>query len=762
MKNLIFSLILFLLCFQLSAQEFAYRPIKSSGDLPAFLFTSSTEKYESSIDKMRTNEEGLTEEQQEQFYLETHFRIDALLQSGKVIFNDPLGQYINQVADEILKEKPGIRKNLTFFLVKSPFPNAFTTNEGIIFVNMGLLSRLETEAQLAFILCHEIAHYQAKHIIKGYARSVSLETGGGRKSALSDIEKLILKNNYSRENERIADSIGFELFCGTSYSTETLPPVFDVLKVAHRPYLFPKNPFDHIRNPYWYPDFTPPPPPPKKNKPKKKPKRKHQGEVSFITDFDTESDSTTNEEQTIETIDSVLTDDDIEIEEIEEEEEEEDSESFFSSHPSPTKRKNLLLQQLIQSNHPGEQLFIVSRDQFSFCQKQAGYELCRMFLLDAAYYDALYQAIGMLESNADDPYLNQVVMKALYGIGKYRNESQSVPIFTDYDGQPDHLKHFYKSFAKVKFSKKEYLFLAVCRAKLHMDRFPEQLSTQKYMEDLLIDFLEIFPNFATKIDTTDAFHTTFKPGFDRMFSDTLFRKVYDKATKELKRIDDFEAFSSTRKGWKKIDKYKRKTRKRGHNLNIDSLVIFAPFYYWVDARRDEHLDFLKTEKQQDKLPDFILNSAEKLDLSVTLLDAKSMNKNTSSAAFNDLVLSSEWYGDFIQHGNFRMVPSVYDEMQILSKKYETPYFANMGTVSLRRHQRQQYNAMFMGIIGYTLPWTVYMSFKRSSDNKAFFMVLDVEENHIVAYQSHNIRELIIGPMLEAYTYYYLWQIKSDR
>ncbi len=755
MKKNIFSLLLLSLFFQLSAQQFHYEPIKSSGELPALLYSSSTEKYESSIQKIEQNEEGLTKKQQEQFYLETHFRIDALLQSGKVVFNDPIGLYINEVADVILKDKKELREELTFYLVKSPFANAFTTNEGIIFVNVGLISRLETEAQLAFVLCHEIAHYQAKHIIKGYARSVSLETGKGRQSTMSDIEKLILKNNYSRENERIADSIGFELFCGTDYSTETLPPVFDVLKAAHQPYLFPQSPFQAVKNAYWNPNYTPPPK-----------KKKQEGEAAFITGFETEKEDTTeNSEggnQPLGKEDSVLSDNvPIESREVEIEEEDDD-ENIFSTHPSSTERKNLLLQQLIQSGHPGAHLFIVSRDRFDFCQKQAGYELCRMFLLEAAFFDALYQAVGLLENAPNDPYLNQVVMKALYGIAKYRNESNSIPAYIDYDGQASHLKHFHDTFAKKKFDKKSYLFLALCFAKHHLDRFPDQLSTQKYMEDLMIDLLKIFPNFVTQSDTSDAHLVAFKPEIDKMYTDTVFQKIYEVAVIERKKIDDFRAFRSSREGKKKINKYERKTRKRGYHLNIDSLVIFSPFYYWIDARRDEHIDFLKTEKEQDKLPDFILNSAEKLDLSVTLLDARSMTERKSSDAFNDLVISSEWYGDFIQHGDFRMVPSVYDEILALSEKYGSPYFANMGTVSLRLHQKQQYNAMFMGIIGYSLPWTIYMSFKKSSQNTAFFMVLNVKENHVVAYQSHFIRELIIGPFLEAYTYYYLWQIKSDK
>ena len=49
-------------------------------------------------------------------------------------------------------------------LKKDAVPNASCTGEGTILINMGIISKMETEGELAFIICHEIAHYTLNHV----------------------------------------------------------------------------------------------------------------------------------------------------------------------------------------------------------------------------------------------------------------------------------------------------------------------------------------------------------------------------------------------------------------------------------------------------------------------------------------------------------------------------------------------------------------------------------------------------------------------
>lgn len=741
MKRISFSLFIIFALMQLHAQDLNFQPLKSSGKLPETLFTSSTTKYKSDLKDIKDNEEGLSKNEQKSFYLETNFRIDALLQSGKVLFNDPIGLYINDVVDEILKDDPELRKQLHFYAVKSPFPNAFTTNDGIILVNVGLMNRLDTEAQLAFILCHEIAHFKAKHIIKGYALSVRLKGGKRGDAHLSDIDKLILKNNYSQENERMADSIGFELFRETSYSTETLPAVFDILKVAHEPHLFPSNPFSAVENPYWQPDFSPPPPPAKKEE--------------RLEEVEDEM-----EELRKESTDD-LTDKKKRKKEIDEFKEEELQEETFSTHPSPNERKELIIRQLIAANHPGEASFLVSVPTFLNCKQMAAYEVCRMFLLEGAYFDALYEAVSLLESSPDDPYLNEVVIKSLYGIAKYRNNLASVPSFIDYENLPNTPRNFHYHLASNRHGARFYVMLALAKTRDFIERFPETPYIQKYLEDLTVDLLEHIPDFEVSVDTLSDTRKAQVLALQEMLKDSLFQAVYDRAKKERKRIADFAAYKDSKEGKKKIEKFEKARQNRGYRLGLDHVVVFSPFYYQLDSRKESPINFIKTEAQQDRLPDFIQKSAKKLKLEVDVLDGKTIEAGMTAEAFNDMMVTSEWYGEFTSTSDFRMIPSTYGEMMQLTQKYGTRYFVNMGSVAVRISQDYQlWKAIERLYFVVTWPWAAYTLTQKASASMTYAIVFDVEENRAIAYQYHEMKEMAEEARLEAFLYYYLWQIKK--
>ena len=91
--------------------------------------------------------------------LESGFAIDDILQSGLVLFNDPTTIYVNKVLEQLpITDRKLIKKNPRAYVLNSSAVNAFATDQGIIFVTLGLLASLQNEAQLAFILSHELIH----------------------------------------------------------------------------------------------------------------------------------------------------------------------------------------------------------------------------------------------------------------------------------------------------------------------------------------------------------------------------------------------------------------------------------------------------------------------------------------------------------------------------------------------------------------------------------------------------------------------------
>lgn len=64
-------------------------------------------------------------------------------------------------------------------VVEDPAVNAFTFGGGLINVNAGLIARMENEAQLAFILAHEIAHVVEHHVPEGITAKHNIGLIGG-------------------------------------------------------------------------------------------------------------------------------------------------------------------------------------------------------------------------------------------------------------------------------------------------------------------------------------------------------------------------------------------------------------------------------------------------------------------------------------------------------------------------------------------------------------------------------------------------------
>src|SRR5260221_11442781 len=75
-------------------------------------------------------------------------------------------EYVSQLGDSLLPSGiKGTTRTLEFrfFVVEDPTINASSLPDGTLLVNTGLLGAVDNEAQLAFILSHEIAHVLQVH-----------------------------------------------------------------------------------------------------------------------------------------------------------------------------------------------------------------------------------------------------------------------------------------------------------------------------------------------------------------------------------------------------------------------------------------------------------------------------------------------------------------------------------------------------------------------------------------------------------------------
>jgi hypothetical protein len=346
-------------CAPCFGQDFnAYKTLLPQGPVPKDFTEQSSSKVTSEL-KTINAKNARQKKMKKKFVLESTFSIDDFLASGNVLFNDEVSLYLDLVLQEILKPYPELQKKIHVYAVKSSSVNAFTTNNGLIFVNLGLLSRLENEAQLAFILSHEVVHFQKKHVINSYVTNFEIEKGRDYRK-LSVSEKGFAKSTYSKELESEADLAGSMIYSKSDYLKDSIEEVFDILKLADFPLYwggFHKKSYESGK--YIFPDSL---------------------TLDGLKDFEIE----------------------------------EDYDDTNSSHPNIKKRRDAVRIKLKESK--GGEPYKISKTRFNLSQKIARYELCRQLLLEHRYAESLAMAISLKSENPESSYLRETIAKAYYGM----------------------------------------------------------------------------------------------------------------------------------------------------------------------------------------------------------------------------------------------------------------------------------------------------------------------------------------------------------
>ena len=134
-------------------------------------------------------------------------------------------------------ERPGLP--WTFEVVDDPNVNAFAAPGGKIFVTRGILAFLESEAELAGVLGHEIGHVTARHTASQITRQQLASVGLIAGAILSDRVAQnagaiqaglgILFLSYSRGDESQADELGFRYMRRGQFDPREMPRTFQTL-----------------------------------------------------------------------------------------------------------------------------------------------------------------------------------------------------------------------------------------------------------------------------------------------------------------------------------------------------------------------------------------------------------------------------------------------------------------------------------------------------------------------------------------------------
>lgn len=170
---------------------------------------------------------------------------NTIKRSDQLYNNGRATAYLQKVMDRLYPEFKG---KITVRIHDSTELNAFALPNGSIYINIGLLARIENEAQLAAVMAHEAAHFIEKHSFQqrvSTKNAAAFALSGIPFSSLAAISSI---NGFSRDLEREADKKGYERLLKASYNPHEAHKVFqhlaDEVKALdiEEPYFFSSHP----------------------------------------------------------------------------------------------------------------------------------------------------------------------------------------------------------------------------------------------------------------------------------------------------------------------------------------------------------------------------------------------------------------------------------------------------------------------------------------------------------------------------------------
>ncbi|HEU0200957.1 MAG TPA: M48 family metalloprotease [Burkholderiaceae bacterium] len=169
-------------------------------------------------------------------------------------YKDPKVQaYVNELGQRLARQSHRSELKWTFTVLDSPVVNAFAVPGGYVYVTRGLMAYMESEADLAGVIGHEIGHVTARHGAQRATRAQTAGLGvlaatvlgavlesrgvGGAAEAASQVSQSVAAGylaSHSREQELQADQLGAEYLARVQYDPKNMIDVIAMLRNQER------------------------------------------------------------------------------------------------------------------------------------------------------------------------------------------------------------------------------------------------------------------------------------------------------------------------------------------------------------------------------------------------------------------------------------------------------------------------------------------------------------------------------------------------
>lgn len=658
------------LCLLFSAMhshgQFAdYKPLTSSGEVPDdFLpdkaqYTGLTDEAKSKKDKKLFD----------QYAQSNEYAIANQLNGGYVLYGTEVNKYINAVADKLLESNPVLRAKLRFYVVQHSLVNAYTYGNGAIMVNTGLIAHLKNEAQLAFILSHEIAHYLKEHSFDRYTLTRKIDKKSRENRDYWEDEGLVAYTSYSKEKETEADLEGFKLYYQSQYALNEAQGAFDMLSYG-------KYPFDSL------------------------PVKKQFFEGAYLK------------------IPAKYFSDEI-FNEIDVSNEENENDTF-DTHPALYKRKQLIGEEVsLVSKQPERKVFLVSESEFNKIRDICRFELSRLFLIENSYVSSFYNTYLLLSKYPDNQYLYSCLIKSIYFLQLYTNNTDKLSVVKNakkIEGEIAKIHFLFKNFTKEelntwslrmtwdihsRYRDNEEIWIFTQQITKEFQKTVSKKTTffaplNEYNDSLISSFYvvtekDVINNQQKKNrgKKNNKLKFTPKGNFckyampDYLNNDeftTSFKQLATSLPDDKEEDEDESEEKETKKERKKRKKKEHKDSDAEEPINRILLVDLVNIK--VDNRKEVSEQYKAMKESNNQLAEHVKKCAELNGITVETLLPFNISSNDTSL-MPDRGLLRMFLNERLDHeSNGEYYGSDYKTLQEISKKYNTEYIAFMYNVAI--------------------------------------------------------------------------------
>ncbi|MFV0157028.1 M48 family metalloprotease [Empedobacter falsenii] len=163
---------------------------------------------------------------------------------GGLSQNSQYQELVKRVGAKVVNNSDAHKTNYPFqfyVLADNRTVNAFALPGGPIFITEALLTRLQSEDQLAGVLGHEVGHVIARHsaeqmskqeLSQGIAGAAGVAAGDVNSAYYAQVVANMVNMKYGRDDELESDDLGVRFMIQAGYNPEALIGVMDILEEA--------------------------------------------------------------------------------------------------------------------------------------------------------------------------------------------------------------------------------------------------------------------------------------------------------------------------------------------------------------------------------------------------------------------------------------------------------------------------------------------------------------------------------------------------